>query len=106
MTRVRGRAVMRDHSVHERASTPLELFFDLCFVVAVAFLAVELHHGIAEQHTVSALVWITSCSRPSPNGIRASTIGVTAAICAASLARTACACIHNARSNAIATGAG
>lgn len=56
MTRVRGRAVMRDHSVHERASTPLELFFDLCFVVAVAFLAVELHHGIAEQHTVSALV--------------------------------------------------
>lgn len=47
--------VMRDHSIHERASTPLELLFDLCFVVAVAFLAAELHHGVAAAHIGSAL---------------------------------------------------
>jgi low temperature requirement protein LtrA len=43
-------ATMRDHDVEERASTPLELLFDLCFVVAVAVLAAELHHGVAEGH--------------------------------------------------------
>ncbi|MBM7502961.1 low temperature requirement protein A [Agromyces aurantiacus] len=57
------RAVMRDHDVEERAATPLELFFDLCFVVAVAFLAAEFHHGIADGHAweaalVSALLFI------------------------------------------------
>ncbi|MEU8005695.1 low temperature requirement protein A [Catellatospora sp. NPDC049111] len=33
-----------------RAATPLELFFDLCFVVAVAQAANELHHAVAENH--------------------------------------------------------
>lgn len=33
-----------------RAATPLELFFDLCFVVAVAFAAGRLHHALAENH--------------------------------------------------------
>jgi low temperature requirement protein LtrA len=33
-----------------RAATPLELFFDLCFVVAVAQAAALLHHDIAEDH--------------------------------------------------------
>jgi low temperature requirement protein LtrA len=33
-----------------RAATPLELFFDLCFVVAVALAAEELHHDLAENH--------------------------------------------------------
>ncbi|MBL8930567.1 MAG: low temperature requirement protein A [Kineosporiaceae bacterium] len=47
-------SVMRDHAVHERASTPLELLFDLSFVVAVAVLAAELHHGISEGHALSA----------------------------------------------------
>lgn len=46
---------MRDHTVSERASTPLELLFDLCFVVAVAFLAAELHHGVAAAHSGPAL---------------------------------------------------
>ena len=41
---------------HHRASTPLELLFDLCFVVAVAQAAVELHHAVAEDH-VGAGVW-------------------------------------------------
>ncbi len=40
--------VARDTDEAHRASTPLELFFDLCFVVAVAAAAGELHH--AEGH--------------------------------------------------------
>jgi low temperature requirement protein LtrA len=43
---------MRARSADEshRVSTPLELFFDLCFVVAVAQAATPLHHSIAEDH--------------------------------------------------------
>lgn len=47
-------AVMRDHAVPERAATPLELLFDLCFVVAVAVLAAELHHGLSAGHALPA----------------------------------------------------
>ena len=39
-----------------RASTPLELLFDLCFVVAVALAAGRLHHALAENHIGPALV--------------------------------------------------
>src|SRR5689334_3817420 len=55
----RGWAVpMRPRSPSEahRASTPLELFFDLVFVVAVAQAAGELHHGVAENHAAQAAV--------------------------------------------------
>jgi low temperature requirement protein LtrA len=45
---------MRDHTVTERAATPLELLFDLCFVVAVAVLAAELDHGIVDGHALEA----------------------------------------------------
>ncbi|MEU7843743.1 low temperature requirement protein A [Micromonospora sp. NPDC049114] len=38
-----------------RAATPLELFFDLCFVVAVAQAATSLHHDVAEGHLAHAL---------------------------------------------------
>ncbi|PRX48478.1 low temperature requirement protein LtrA [Prauserella shujinwangii] len=38
-----------DRETH-RAATPLELFFDLCFVVAVAQAAAALHHALAENH--------------------------------------------------------
>lgn len=34
-----------------RAATPLELFFDLCFVVAIAQAGVQLVHSVAEAHT-------------------------------------------------------
>jgi low temperature requirement protein LtrA len=46
---------MRARSRHEphRASTPLEAFFDLCFVVAVAAAGVPLHHSIAGHHLVA-----------------------------------------------------
>jgi len=39
-----------------RASTPLELLFDLCFVVAVAQAAAELHHAVAEGHLGAGLL--------------------------------------------------
>jgi len=38
----------QDRDEAERASTPLELLFDLCFVVAVAQAAARLHHALAE----------------------------------------------------------
>jgi low temperature requirement protein LtrA len=37
----------RSPGERHRASTPLELFFDLCFVVAVAQAAGQLHHALA-----------------------------------------------------------
>ena len=39
-----------------RASTPLELFFDLCFVVAVAQAGASLHHALADGHTGRAVL--------------------------------------------------
>jgi low temperature requirement protein LtrA len=47
---------MRPRSQHEahRASTPLELLFDLVFVIAVAQASSALHHGIAENHAAEA----------------------------------------------------
>lgn len=39
-----------------RASTPLELLFDLCFVVAVAQAAAGLDHALIENHAVSGIL--------------------------------------------------
>jgi low temperature requirement protein LtrA len=39
-----------------RAATPLELFFDLVFVVAIAQAASGLHHSIADAHAVDGIV--------------------------------------------------
>jgi low temperature requirement protein LtrA len=44
------RMVARRPDEEHRASTPLELLFDLCFVVAVAQCAGGLHHSLAEGH--------------------------------------------------------
>jgi low temperature requirement protein LtrA len=44
--RMRGRDATEDH----RAATPLELLFDLVFVVAIASLVLQLAHGIVEGH--------------------------------------------------------
>jgi low temperature requirement protein LtrA len=46
LTPMRARSADETH----RVATPLELFFDLCFVVAVAQAAAPLHHDIAEGH--------------------------------------------------------
>lgn len=48
--------LMRDRTEPHRPATPLELLFDLCFVVAVAVLAASLHHGLAEGHITSAVL--------------------------------------------------
>ncbi|MET9002989.1 low temperature requirement protein A [Amycolatopsis sp. NPDC004169] len=42
----------RDRAEHHRVATPLELLFDLCFVVAVGQAATALHHALAEGHAV------------------------------------------------------
>jgi low temperature requirement protein LtrA len=47
--------VGRNRDEPHRASTPLELLFDLCFVVAVASAASELHHALAEDHVGLAI---------------------------------------------------
>jgi low temperature requirement protein LtrA len=39
-----------------RASTPLELFFDLVFVVAIAQAGAALHHGFAEGHITESII--------------------------------------------------
>ncbi|WP_432160903.1 low temperature requirement protein A [Streptomyces sp. NRRL F-5630] len=45
----------RDPGERHRASTPLELLFDLTFVVAVSQAASGLHHALAEDHAGSGL---------------------------------------------------
>jgi low temperature requirement protein LtrA len=42
--------VGRDREEAHRAATTLELFFDLCFVVAIALNASNLHHEVIEGH--------------------------------------------------------
>jgi low temperature requirement protein LtrA len=46
----------RSNDEAHRASTPLELFFDLVFVVAVAQAAVALHHGFAEGYIAESII--------------------------------------------------
>ena len=46
----------RDPHEEHRTSTPLELFFDLTFVVAVAQAGTTLHHEFVEGHASDALV--------------------------------------------------
>lgn len=55
---VRLRGSMTARSPHEahRTATPLELFFDLVFVVAIAQAANGLHHAIAEAHAFEGLI--------------------------------------------------
>ena len=52
----RGLLQPRSPDEEHRAATPLELFFDLCFVVAVAQAADGLHHALADDHVSEGLV--------------------------------------------------
>ncbi|SEG94523.1 Low temperature requirement protein LtrA [Saccharopolyspora kobensis] len=55
--RIRWQAMRgRDPDEEHRVSTPLELFFDLCFVVAVGQAAAQLHHTLDEGHLGGGLV--------------------------------------------------
>jgi low temperature requirement protein LtrA len=46
----------RDSHEEHRAATPLELFFDLCFVVAVALASSGLHHEVSEGHIADGVL--------------------------------------------------
>ena len=46
----------RDPDEEHRSATPLELFYDLTFVVAVAQAASSLHHGLVSGHAGEALL--------------------------------------------------
>ncbi|MGA5068039.1 low temperature requirement protein A [Streptomyces exfoliatus] len=46
----------RSREESHRAATPLELFFDLCFVVAVAQAGAQLVHAVAENHTGEGII--------------------------------------------------
>ena len=48
--------VVRDPDEEHRASTPLELFVDLCFVVAVAQSAAALHHELVIDEVAYGVV--------------------------------------------------
>jgi len=48
--------VSRRTDEEHRVATVLELFFDLCFVVAVAQAAAGLHHAISEDHIADGVV--------------------------------------------------
>ncbi|WP_285487761.1 low temperature requirement protein A [Amycolatopsis taiwanensis] len=50
----------RDPSEAHRVSTPLELLFDLCFVVAVAQAAGQWHHALADGRVLAGLVGYAS----------------------------------------------
>ncbi|HEY0806911.1 MAG TPA: low temperature requirement protein A, partial [Pseudonocardiaceae bacterium] len=43
---------LRDHTVQHRPSTPLELLFDLCFVVSVAILGTQLAASVVDGHAL------------------------------------------------------
>lgn len=47
----------RDIHERHRVSTPLELLLDLTFVAAISLAATQLHHGLAEHHVSSAVVF-------------------------------------------------
>lgn len=55
-TPLRRRMGPRDRDETHRAATPLELLFDLCFVVAVAQVADRLHHALLQGRTAEAVV--------------------------------------------------
>lgn len=59
-----GALRLRDPDETHRTATPLELFFDLCFVVAIAVLAAELHHAVADDHALDGAVRYTALFVP------------------------------------------
>jgi low temperature requirement protein LtrA len=48
--------VARDPREAHRQATFLELFFDLCFVVAVAQVAASFHHALVENHAAEGMI--------------------------------------------------
>src|SRR5688572_23271775 len=52
----RGCAVVRDPNELYRSATPLELFFDVTFIVAVGAAGGGLHHELTAGHIVDGIV--------------------------------------------------
>ncbi|MGP4046444.1 low temperature requirement protein A [Streptomyces sp. 2A115] len=50
------RMTARGRDEEHRAASPLELFFDLCFVVAIAQAGVQLVHSVAEAHAAEGIL--------------------------------------------------
>jgi low temperature requirement protein LtrA len=50
------KTLARDANEEHRAATPLELLYDLVFVVAIAQAAASLHHSISSGHVVESIV--------------------------------------------------
>ena len=50
------RMLARDREEAHRAASTLELFFDLCFVVAIALAASNLHHEVIEDHLADGVL--------------------------------------------------
>ena len=53
---MKQRLLARDISENNRPATPLELFYDLIFVVAIANLAAAFHHDYANNHIVHGII--------------------------------------------------
>ncbi|MEZ0491008.1 low temperature requirement protein A [Kineococcus sp. TBRC 1896] len=49
-------ASARDRREQHRTASPLELFFDLVFVVAISLASAELHHALSSGHVADGLV--------------------------------------------------
>lgn len=47
----------RDPAEAHRSVSPLELFTDLCYVVAIAQAALQLHHAVSEDHVRDGIVY-------------------------------------------------
>lgn len=52
---LRRPVLMRNREERHRAATPLELLFDLCFVVSIAVLAAKLHYKLSDGEFVSGI---------------------------------------------------
>lgn len=52
---LRRPVLMRNREESHRAATPLELFFDLCFVVSIAVLAAKLHYKFSDGEFASGI---------------------------------------------------
>ena len=58
------KTLARDTGEEHRAATPLELLYDLVFVVAIAQAAAALHHSISGGHVVESIVgYLRVCRR-------------------------------------------
>jgi low temperature requirement protein LtrA len=63
--RSRGPTTARSPHEPHRAATPLELFFDLVFVVAIAQASSGLHHAVAEAHALEGVIGYVMVFLPS-----------------------------------------